>query len=90
MPRWVLQAVMKNLTIWIESEHNPVFLDRYLDYYLTLSRQARACRGHSKSRAPCKREPGFLVAENAVLSEFAPYPWRTGRRPKRRRAGLSR
>ncbi|WP_300280286.1 hypothetical protein [uncultured Subdoligranulum sp.] len=44
MPRWVLQAVMKNLTIWIESEHNPVFLDRYLDYYLTLSRQARACR----------------------------------------------
>ena len=44
MPRWVLQAVMKNLTIWIESERNPVFLDRYLDYYRTLSRQARACR----------------------------------------------
>lgn len=44
MPRWILQGIMENLSIWIESEHNPVFLDLYLDYYLTLSRRARACR----------------------------------------------
>lgn len=39
MPRWVLQSIRKNLAIWIESEQNPVFLDLYLDYYLTLSRR---------------------------------------------------
>lgn len=43
MPRWILQGIMKNLAIWIESEHNPTFLEMYLDYYLTLARRARGC-----------------------------------------------
>lgn len=43
MPRWVLQGLMKNLAIWIESEQNPLFLDLYLEFYLTLARRARAC-----------------------------------------------